>query len=162
MESLLDHMVVTSGIALIVVSLCVVTFYSVLSRVGILLLRFEGFPRLQIFITIIGSLIAHILCIWLFAIAYYVMDHGLNIGDLAGQDSQSLIAFLHFSSATYSSVGWGDLYPAGASRMLAGLEAVVGLMLIGWSVAYTYFVVDKYLLHHRTRHLKRLEKQHDR
>ncbi len=36
---------------------------------------------------------------------------------------------IYFSAATYSTVGFGDLSPIGALRMLAGLEAVTGLLV---------------------------------
>ncbi len=43
---------------------------------------------------------------------------------------------LYFSTITFSTVGYGDIVPAHAWRVLAGLEGVNGFLLIGWSTAY--------------------------
>ena len=43
---------------------------------------------------------------------------------------------LYFSTITFSTVGYGDIVPAHAWRVLAALEGVNGFLLIGWSTAY--------------------------
>ncbi|MBZ9677778.1 potassium channel family protein [Mesorhizobium sp. ES1-1] len=43
---------------------------------------------------------------------------------------------LYFSTITFSTVGYGDVVPAHAWRILAALEGVNGFLLIGWSTAY--------------------------
>lgn len=43
---------------------------------------------------------------------------------------------LYFSTITFSTVGYGDVVPAHAWRILAALEGVDGFLLIGWSTAY--------------------------
>ncbi|MBZ9725864.1 potassium channel family protein [Mesorhizobium sp. CO1-1-11] len=43
---------------------------------------------------------------------------------------------LYFSTITFSTVGYGDVVPAHEWRVLAALEGVNGLLLIGWSTAY--------------------------
>jgi len=43
---------------------------------------------------------------------------------------------LYFSTITFSTVGYGDVVPAHAWRVLAALEGVNGFLLIGWSTAY--------------------------
>ncbi|UCI16210.1 potassium channel family protein (plasmid) [Mesorhizobium sp. B2-1-1] len=40
-----------------------------------------------------------------------------------------------FSTITFSTVGYGDIVPALAWRVLAALECVNGFLLIGWSTA---------------------------
>lgn len=43
---------------------------------------------------------------------------------------------LYLSTITYSTVGYGDVVPAEAWRLLAALEGVTGFLMIGWSTAY--------------------------
>lgn len=155
MEELFQHIVLAGGLGLLVAMLCVFVFHEVLAHVWLVLLRLEGRPRTQIFITMLASLLAHTICIWLFAGMYYLMENVLHLGALQGVHDHAIISYAHFSSATYSSLGFGDLYPVGPLQMIASMEVIVGLMLIGWSVAFTYLVMDKYLVHKRTRHEQR-------
>jgi hypothetical protein len=152
MMDLFEHIVLAGGIGLVGAMMCVFIFHEVLGHVWIALLKLEGRPRLQIFITMLACFFSHTLCIWLFAGIYYMMENWLHLGALHGVHAQSLIGYAHFSSATYSSLGFGDLYPTGPLQMIASIEVILGLMLIGWSVAFTYLVTDKYLVHKRNRH----------
>jgi hypothetical protein len=43
---------------------------------------------------------------------------------------------LHFSLVAFSTVGFGDLVPADKWRLLGGIEALNGFLMIGWSTAY--------------------------
>jgi hypothetical protein len=52
---------------------------------------------------------------------------------------------------TYSRIGFGDLYPVGGARLLAGVEAVIGLLLIGWSASFTYPVMERFWPLHANR-----------
>ncbi|MEO5607197.1 MAG: ion channel, partial [Polaromonas sp.] len=49
-----------------------------------------------------------------------------------------------FSAETYSSLGFGDLIPTGPIRMLAGIEALNGLLLIGWSASFVYIAMERF------------------
>jgi hypothetical protein len=51
---------------------------------------------------------------------------------------------MYFSVETYSSLGFGDLVPIGPVRMLAGVEALNGLLLIGWSASYAYIAMERF------------------
>jgi hypothetical protein len=63
--------------------------------------------------------------IWLWAACY------LAIGML--QDIESA---LYFSTVTFATVGYGDIFPTRDWRVLAALEGINGFLLIGWSTAY--------------------------
>ena len=56
----------------------------------------------------------------------------------------SLINCLYFSAETYTSLGFGDLTPVGPVRLLAGTEALNGLLLIGWSASYTTIAMEHF------------------
>jgi hypothetical protein len=63
--------------------------------------------------------------VWLWAICYYFL--GL-VGDFETS--------LYFSTATFATVGYGDIVAQGEWRLLTALEGLSGFLLIGWSTAY--------------------------
>src|SRR5689334_10260753 len=50
---------------------------------------------------------------------------------------------LYFSLATYTTVGFGDVVLGPGWRVLAGLEGLTGLVLVGWSTAFTFAVINR-------------------
>jgi hypothetical protein len=56
----------------------------------------------------------------------------------------SLLDSVYLSAMTYTTVGFGDLTPAGAIRFLSGTEALTGLMLVTWSASFTYLEMERY------------------
>ena len=78
-------------------------------------------------------------------------DH-LGFGEISGTVGHGMMDYVYFSAVTYSSLGLGDVYPTGGLRMLCAVEAIMGLLLIGWTVTFTYLVTDKYLAHKRRKH----------
>ena len=51
---------------------------------------------------------------------------------------------MYFSAETYTSLGFGDVTPLGPIRLLAGVEALNGLLLIGWSASYTFIAMERF------------------
>jgi Ion channel len=51
---------------------------------------------------------------------------------------------LYFSVETFTSTGFGDILPSGPVRMVAGAEALNGLLLIGWSASFTYLAMERF------------------
>lgn len=61
--------------------------------------------------------------------------------------SPGLVAFterLYFSASTYASLGLGDIAPLGDFRMLAVVEVLNGLVLIGWTISFTYLAMETF------------------
>jgi len=46
----------------------------------------------------------------------------------------------YFSLVTFTTLGYGDITIASESRILAGLEAINGIILLGWSTAFMFAV----------------------
>jgi hypothetical protein len=46
-----------------------------------------------------------------------------------------LMTGIYFSLTTYSTLGYGDVVLRSSWRILAGIESLVGLLMIGWSTA---------------------------
>lgn len=60
---------------------------------------------------------------------------------------------LYFSTSTYVTVGYGDIVLRHGSRILGAIEGANGIILLGWSTAFFFGIVDR---------LKLLERQLER
>ena len=58
---------------------------------------------------------------------------GGGLGGFAGLPVEGFQDCLYFSVVTYTSLGFGDQIPTSHARLIAGVEALNGLLLIGWS-----------------------------
>ncbi|ERJ57394.1 potassium channel family protein [Sphingobacterium paucimobilis] len=66
----------------------------------------------------------------LWAVAYYFYPY---ISDLSSFDQA-----IYFSMITFTTICYGDVTINSEWRIMAGLEAVNGIMLIGWSTAMIF------------------------
>jgi len=104
-----------------------------------------GIPsRSKVLVVIFAAFVAHALEIAVYGAAVYFMVRNLGLGSLTGTAGFSFQNCLYFSAETYTSLGFGDLTPVGPVRLLAGIEALNGLLLIGWSASYTYIAMERF------------------
>ncbi len=52
---------------------------------------------------------------------------------------------LYFSLVTFTTLGYGEITLGVSNRILAGFEAINGILLIGWSTAFMFSVVQSIL-----------------
>lgn len=50
---------------------------------------------------------------------------------------------LYFSTSTYVTIGYGDVVLPAGSRILGSIEGASGIILIGWSTAFFFSIVDR-------------------
>ena len=100
--------------------------------------------RAKLMVVIFGTFFAHAVEICLYALAFYVLARYLAAGTLGDASRSSLTLSLYFSAETYTSLGYGDVVPGGDLRLLACMEALNGLLLIGWSASYTYIAMERF------------------
>jgi hypothetical protein len=105
-------------------------------------LRVPG--RAKLVVVILAAFVAHAAEMALYGVALYILVAWLGAGSLAGTAGFSLANCLYFSAETYTSLGFGDLTPVGPVRLLAGVEALNGLLLIGWSASFTYISMERF------------------
>lgn len=102
--------------------------------------------RTKLLVVVFTAFAAHAVEIGLYGIVLFgLIGHG--IGGLHGPNGATLLNCLYFSAETYSSLGFGDLIPAGPIRLLAGAEALNGLLLLGWSASYIYIAMERFWNH---------------
>ena len=82
--------------------------------------------------------------ILLSAVALSSLIHQPGLGPPREAASFSMGTRLDFSAESYTSRSYGDVVPTGAVRLLAGAEALNGLLLIGWSASYTYIAMERF------------------
>ncbi len=118
--------------------------YEVLRGLSVVLPRVRIQHRAKLILVIITTFVAHVVEILLYAVALYSLIHQPGLGSLQEVESFSMATSLYFSAETYTSLGYGDVVPTGAVRLLAGAEALNGLLLIGWSASYTYIAMERF------------------
>lgn len=126
------------------IALTTVIHYEVLGVLNTRLPSLAIPKRSKLLVVIFTAFIAHALEIAVYGICFYVLAKYLGVGSLSGSQGFSLTNCLYFSAETYTSLGFGDLTPVGPIRLLAGVEALNGLLLIGWSVSYAYIAMTQF------------------
>ncbi|MHA1112988.1 MAG: ion channel [Alphaproteobacteria bacterium] len=137
-------MIEAMATCLVLVLLTVLVHYEVLRLTSGLLPHLRVRPRARMVIVILATFGAHVIEVILYAVAYYVFVEVLGLGGFAGAAANETPGFLYFSVVTYTSLGLGDVYPLGGMRLIAGVEALNGLLLIGWSASFTYLTMEKF------------------
>lgn len=126
----------------------VLIHYEVLSRLSNLLQTVSIQARFRVVLAVFGAMFAHIVEIWLFALGYFYLLKVRAYGSFQGNFDNSLLDCGYFSFTTYTSLGFGDIEPLGYIRFLAGLESLIGLVLIGWTASFLYIEMQKFWEHH--------------
>ena len=129
-------------VALVVLSTLI--HYEMLRGIAARLWRSSWPPRTRLIGVILGAFVAHVAEIVLYALAIYFLAGALRLGTLGAPESFSFTTVLYFSAETFTSLGYGDVLPNGSLRLLAGVEALNGLLLIGWSASFTYLAMERF------------------
>jgi hypothetical protein len=145
MSENLQHLVgfVISGM---VVTLAVVLHYEALRFLGRTLGK-HVHKRIGMLLMMLGLLLTHTLEIWCFAFGYMLLQHGIGLGYITGMEKGGLMDYVYYSSVVYTTIGFGDLLPVGAMRMLSAAEGLAGLALITWSASFTFIAMHRFWPH---------------
>ena len=92
--------------------------------------------RGRVYVTVVCIIVAHVLEIQVFAIVYWLMDQLPEFGTI--NPVSSFYDYSYYSSVVYTTVGFGDLVPTGAMRVVTAIESLIGLVLITWSATFIY------------------------
>lgn len=87
------------------------------------------------------AVLAHMVEIELFALAWWVLLAGGRVQLSLEQPASLDLAY--FSGAVFTTVGFGDVYALGPGRIFAAVEAVVGLVLVTWTASFTFLVMQR-------------------
>jgi len=122
----------------VIVSVCLVLHVVAIVLLGERLIRWRGIRDRTVreygFILIIaflGLIIVHLaeIAIW----AGFYFQNGLF---------SDFETSLYFSTTSYTTIGFGDVVLPRAWRLLGGIEAVSGVLLVGLSTAFVFAIVN--------------------
>lgn len=77
----------------------------------------------------------HILEIMLWALCYLYIQPDASLN--------SLEEAFYFSAVTFTTLGYGDITLSSDWRTLSGIQAINGILLIGWSTAFMFAVLQR-------------------
>jgi len=121
----------------VLILLSVGIHYEALSLTSNAARRIRLAHRIRVVLGVLAALGAHFLEVVVFAIGWQILLKA-GVARLS-IESPTFIDVLYFSSATYTSLGYGDIVPLGSAGLLAGSESLTGLVLIAWTASFTYF-----------------------
>lgn len=136
------------GLATLVVGVTVVVHLAGLALLLAILRRYRRASRRYLVILLNGGAIL-VAAFGLFAL------HSAEIWIWAGL-YQLLGAFtdfehaLYFSTSIYVTIGYGDIVLPPGLRILGAIEGASGIILIGWSTAFFFSIVDRMKLLERS------------
>ena len=105
--------------------------YEALRQFSVWLPRLPVPPRMRLIGVVLGGFAAHMLQIALCALAIIALVRWAGLGTLGGSVNPGWATAMYFSAETFTSLGYGDVLPDGPLRLLAGVEALNGWLLIG-------------------------------
>lgn len=126
------------------IALCTVIHYEVLRLLNARLPGLKVPSRSKLLVVSFAAFVAHGIEIGVYGFALFTLAKYAGVGSLSGRAGLTLVNCLYFSAETYTSLGFGDLTPTGPLRLLAGVEALNGLLLIGWSASYAYIAMERF------------------
>ena len=137
-------MLLTILLCLALVVATTLVHYEVLTQLSSRLPALLIASRLKLVVVMVAAFAAHAGEIGLYAAATWAWISQVGIGGLAGPTATTFANCLYFSAETFTSLGFGDIVPSGPLRLLAGVEALNGLLLIGWSSSFIYLSMERF------------------
>ncbi|MEQ8860116.1 MAG: potassium channel family protein [Pseudomonadales bacterium] len=137
----MHELLISSLLSILLVTLCVIVHYETLvqlERIG----RWLRHHRWMMLVTVHGLLLAHVVEIWIFGAGYFIAEHVIGVGSVVPAN-HDWFDYIYYSAMVYTTVGFGDLVPAGGLRMTTSAEALAGLSMITWSASFTFLQMQR-------------------
>lgn len=133
------------GIAFLLVGATLLIHYEVLRLTSLRFSNTSFHPRVRILGVLTMALLSHLIQVLLYALVYYWMTHsGQGWGGVNGSGILDLSDAFYFSITSYTTLGIGDLFPQGPIRLVSGIEALNGLVMVTWTASFTYVAMEKF------------------
>ena len=86
--------------------------------------------------TALVLIVLHVVEVFVWALIYHL---------LPGSGLASFEQAMYFSFTTFTTLGYGDVTLEERWRLLTGIESLNGVLLIGWSTALSFAVIQRVL-----------------
>jgi hypothetical protein len=137
-------MLLVALVCALLVALTTLIHFEALRVLNTRLLTLRIPNRSKLLVLIFAAFAAHIVEVAIYGVTLYALVEFAGIGTLRGAPHLSLLNCFYFSVETYTTLGFGDLTPSGPIRLLAGIESLNGLLLIGWTATSTYVAMERF------------------
>lgn len=135
---------VTIAIAVFLLASTIAVHYEVLRITSARMTHMRIAPRMRIILMLTAALFSHLVHVLIYATAFYFLEKWAALGTIEGPVGHEFSDAFYFSITSYTTLGIGDLYPTGQLRLLSGLEALNGLVMVGWTASMTYLYMEKF------------------
>jgi len=85
--------------------------------------------------TALAMVVLHVVQVILWAVTYRNL--------IPGGELETFEEAVYFSFVTFTTLGYGDITLSEGIRILSGIEALNGILLVGWSTAILFAVVQR-------------------
>ncbi len=136
-------MIIALAIALVTVRLFFLGHYEVLTGMSRFIPDSGRVKRPPILLLMAVVAVAHTAEIVLFAVTFYLLQEIWDVGHVDGEIAGEFFYYVYCSAVTYTSLGLGDVWPHGPLHLVTAIEALTGLILIGWTVLFSYPIVRR-------------------
>ncbi|QJB68518.1 two pore domain potassium channel family protein [Parasphingorhabdus halotolerans] len=138
----MEELIVAFSVSALLIAACLYLHFKALRNGARIISELGAGVRRQMLLVMTMIFLTHLLEIVIFAIAIWAMAHN-GVGSLSGAHTSTVADFFYFSIASYTTLGIGDITPEGPIRVVVGIEALTGLLLIAWSASFTYLTMER-------------------
>jgi hypothetical protein len=140
-----DANLLVVAVTLMAVGLVVLVHYEGLTLLSSSLTKWHAhYVRRKVLYGIYIVLALHVVEIWIFGLAAWLVLKYPEAGSVAGAHPVNLLDCVYLSAVTYTTVGFGDLAPVGPIRFMAGMIALTGFVMLTWSASFTYLEMTRF------------------
>ena len=126
--------------AILVAATCVIQIAGLAVLIWIMRARVHRIAPLQrflhqsgvILVVVLGLFAIHAVQIWIYAFVY------LALGEF-----ETVEAALYFSTSSFTTVGYGEIFIETRWRVLAAIESANGFLVLGWSTVFLISVISR-------------------
>jgi len=142
MEEFASSYLVALGLTALLAVICVAVHYEALRAIsGLHPQHWRG--RIGVSGVIVCLIVVHCVEALVFGVGYWLGSEVLKLGTFVGPTTMTPFVYAYFALETFTTQSLGNVYPTGPLRLIAAVEPLVGLILIGWSTSFTFLAMQR-------------------